>query len=183
MGQMKVQVDVGELVQPLHRAGHQRGRVLKHRLLDHMRTLHHLRPKNGATICASNSSSRSAHPAGGRHLLQWAAQTPPIVWFQHTHMITAVPALRPGLDQTEISKCGWSNKQGLINPVSQGRRWMFIEWRKSSQSEAQESCVEVARAADRIAVRDSKSREAIILITNPVFRRLLCAIRNDCYNL
>ncbi|WP_415840741.1 hypothetical protein, partial [Nocardiopsis rhodophaea] len=50
--------------------------------------------------------------------LQWVARPPPIVWFVHTHMITAVAVLCPGLDQTEISKCGWSIRKVQVAILS-----------------------------------------------------------------
>lgn len=41
-------------------------------------------------------------------------------------------------------------------------------WRKSSRSGGAQNCVEVARSAERAAVRDTKSREAGTLVFRPV---------------
>ena len=40
-------------------------------------------------------------------------------------------------------------------------------WRKSSRSGGAQNCVEVARSAERAAVRDTKSRETGTLVFRP----------------
>ncbi|MGI5204749.1 DUF397 domain-containing protein [Spirillospora sp. CA-108201] len=51
-------------------------------------------------------------------------------------------------------------------------------WRKSSYSEAQDSCVEVAPTKDGVAVRDSKSQAVTVVIPGVLFRRLLNALKS-----
>nr|WP_218157692.1 DUF397 domain-containing protein [Saccharopolyspora shandongensis] len=42
--------------------------------------------------------------------------------------------------------------------------WSLAEWRKSSRSGSTSNCVEVARAADFVGVRDSKDRGGAVLV-------------------
>ncbi|WP_309112602.1 DUF397 domain-containing protein [Saccharothrix sp.] len=51
-------------------------------------------------------------------------------------------------------------------------------WRKSSRSGGAQNCVEVARSAERAAVRDTKRREAGTLVFRPVaFQAFLNALK------
>ncbi|MER5266827.1 DUF397 domain-containing protein [Actinosynnema sp. NPDC002837] len=43
-----------------------------------------------------------------------------------------------------------------------------VRWRKSSRSSSQANCVEVARVADRTAVRDSKNPDGPVLFFGKV---------------
>ncbi|NUT51187.1 MAG: DUF397 domain-containing protein [Saccharothrix sp.] len=43
-----------------------------------------------------------------------------------------------------------------------------VRWRKSSRSSSQANCVEVARVAGRVAVRDSKNPDGPVLLFGKV---------------
>jgi hypothetical protein len=51
-------------------------------------------------------------------------------------------------------------------------------WRKSKRSEVSNACVEVARTADGIALRDSKnSDDATLLLNTPDWRALIATVK------
>jgi hypothetical protein len=59
-----------------------------------------------------------------------------------------------------------------------------LQWRKSSHSDAEGQCVELAEAGDTVAVRDSKQGDtgAILSFTVGEWRRLFTDIREGAHH-
>ncbi|CAJ64974.1 MULTISPECIES: DUF397 domain-containing protein [Frankia] len=58
------------------------------------------------------------------------------------------------------------------------------EWRKSSHSATQTNCVEIARVADVVAVRDSKDPDGPVLVFTPSeWAAFLAGARDGEFNL
>ncbi len=58
------------------------------------------------------------------------------------------------------------------------------EWRKSSHSATQTNCVEIARVADVVAVRDSKDPNGPVLVFTPSeWAAFLAGARDGEFNL